>query len=264
MKGVILSILLLICQVSFANQLIETIQVNHRPAAEILSAIEPFVSKQATVRAVNEYIVIKASQQEIAHIRRLIQTLDTPPQRILISVLQTDKARQQQDHDQQSAKVIATRSAVEGQAVIQNWSTQHTRNQGQYFQVRSVTGRAVEIQLGQSVPRTEQQLILFADGHALAGTQTRYLDVNRGFQAIARVLPNHQVSIDILSYASSLDKRQQSLDRNQIITTITGPVGQWLEIGKIGDASQLKQSGVTHYYSRHHRQYVVYIKLDLL
>ena len=89
MKVLLFTLLTLFSSIIFAEQKIEPIQLNHRLAVEVLPEIQAFLPEKATARAFNDFIIVKAENDVIHSIRQLINKLDTPPQRLRITVLKT-------------------------------------------------------------------------------------------------------------------------------------------------------------------------------
>ena len=86
----------------FAEAKIETIQLNHRLASEVLPEIQAFLPEKATARAFNDFIILQADLKTIKQIKQLINQLDTPMQRLKISVVRTDQLLSNQDSSQVS------------------------------------------------------------------------------------------------------------------------------------------------------------------
>ena len=53
---------------------IETIQLNHRLAVEVLPEIHAFLPEKATARALNDFIIVKAEPDDLRQIKTLIKT----------------------------------------------------------------------------------------------------------------------------------------------------------------------------------------------
>ncbi|RKZ87928.1 MAG: hypothetical protein DRQ39_03325 [Gammaproteobacteria bacterium] len=260
MKIVLFVLVGLFSGISWAENQIETIQINHRLAEEILPEIKAFLPQNATARASNEFIIIKAEPNDIKELKQLINTLDTPLQRLKVTVLRTDEALSGQQAFGVNADVIVGNQDSSGSVSVRKWSTQHSQNKDQYYQAQGIAGRPITITIGQEIPEKEQQrFILFS-----RQSETYYLNVDSGFKAVARILPNNQVTVDIHPQFSQYNKNDGSVDRSQIISSISGPAGTWLELGKIDNAKNRNENGATTYYSHQSLQEIIYIKVEEL
>ena len=260
MKIVLFLMLGLFSCLYWAEDQIETIQLNHRLAEEILPEVEPFLSQNATARAFNEFIIIKAEPSEIKQLKQLISTLDTPLQRLKVSVLRTDEKLVDQQGFGVNADVAISNENTSGTVSVRKWSTENNRNKDQYYQAQGIAGKPITITMGQEIPEKEQQLFLLFSRQS----ETYYLNVNSGFDAVARILPNNQVSIDIHPQFSKYNKNDGSVDRSQIISSISGPAGTWLELGTIDNDKNRNKQGANTYHSHQSLQEIIYIKVEEL
>ncbi|NOQ81539.1 MAG: hypothetical protein GQ548_03305 [Methylophaga sp.] len=264
MKVLFLAFICLFSSFVLAEQKIETIQLNHRLATEVLPEVQAFLPKNASARAFNEFIILKAENSVIVDIKQLINKLDTPLQRLRISILRTDEKLTDQYGNQLSADISVGSEGNSGRVSVQRWSTNNARNKQHSYQAQGLAGKPMLIMIGQDIPQKEQFLFFNANGDIALQSTTRYLNIDNGFQAIARVLPNHQVTIDIHPRFSDFNRRNGNIDRTELISSLSGPVGTWLELGQIDNENNIEKQGVTSYHSRRQHQQTIYIKVDQL
>lgn len=264
MKNVLFVVFAFFTQLSFAAPKIETIQLNHRLAGDVLPEVQAFLPANATARAFNELIIIKAEKHEIETLRQLIHKLDTPPQRLLITVLKTYDTISDRRNAQLSGDISVVNQHVAGQVKFEGWSTKENRNDEQFFQARGVAGRPILIAMGESIPQKEQFLLLHNDGGFAVENTTHYLDINSGFEAKATILPNHQTIVDILPVFSQQIYKNGLIQHSQLFSTVSGPVDTWLEVGQIHNQKSIEKAGTTRYHSESQKQQTVYIKVEQL
>jgi len=261
MKILVLVTLSLICGLVLADNKIETIQLNHRLAEEVLVEIQPFLPAEATARAANELIILKASPKVISEIKLLIDQLDTPAQSLTIKVLRTDEALSDNQRSQIDTDIDVNERNSAAAVTIRNWSTSNYRNGNQQYQARGIAGRPIMINTGKALPQKEQVLLLNSHGDLAVQTNTTYIDIYNGFQAIANILPNHQVSVEIYPQFASFSKQNGGIAKSEMYTNISGPLGTWLEIGQVSNDKNMASLGGTHYQTSHTQQHI-YIKVD--
>ncbi|NQY26442.1 MAG: hypothetical protein HRT92_04615 [Piscirickettsiaceae bacterium] len=262
MKSLFFVIALLMSNISIATPKIETIQLNHRLATELLAEIRDFLPEGVPVRAFNNFIIIKAESDVINDIKQLIHKLDTPLQRLKVSILRTDKRLSEQQLSQTSADILIDGNDVSGRLSIKQWSTRDAKNKDQYYQAQGIAGKRILIMMGQAIPQKEQFLAILSHGGVAIQSSTRYINIDNGFQAIARILPNYQVHIDIHPVFGQFSKQNGTIEQSEIISTLSGSVGNWLELGQINNLKNTEKQGATRYHSRHQLQQFVYIKID--
>ena len=91
--------------------------------------------------------------------------------------------------------ILINENGLSAGVSIRQWSTNNSRNKDQQYQARGIAGRAIILTTGQALPQKEQYLFLSSNGDRGVETKTTYIDINNGFQAVANILPNHQVHI---------------------------------------------------------------------
>lgn len=264
MKALLFAIFCMFSFSGVADDKIETIQLNHRLAVEILPEVQAFLPENATARAFNDFIILKAEPSVISEIKQLINKLDTPLQRLRISVLRTNEALTNQQKSQTDAEVLVSDDGIVGSVAIRRWSTKESRDKDQHYQAQGIAGSPILISMGQDIPQQQQYLVLRPDGDLAVQSNTAYINISSGFQAVARVLPNHQVIVDVHPVFSQLSNRTGVIDNSQIITSVAGAVGTWLEIGNIDDEQNIDRHGTTSYRSHRKLQQTIYLKVDQL
>ncbi len=262
MRILVLALFSLFSLFALADNKVVTIQLNHRLASQVLAEIQPFLPADATARAANDFIILQASPKVVTEIKQLINQLDTPAHSLMISVLKSDQALSAIQRSQINTDIIINEQSADAEVSIRNWSTSNSRNKDQQYQARGIAGRPVMISTGQALPQKEQYLLLSSNGDRAVQTNTTYIDINNGFQAIANILPNHQVSVEIYPEFTTFSKRNGVINQSQMFTNIYGSVGTWLEIGQISNDKNITQAGTTHYQTSHSEQQFIYIKVD--
>jgi hypothetical protein len=247
---------------TFAAPQLETIQLNHRLASEVLPEIKAFLPKGATARAYNELIIIQAEPSVIRNTKKLINTLDTPPQRIRVSVLKTDEVLARHQQDQVTGGVVISDDNASGNLSIKRWSTNKSQNKERNYQAQGIAGKPILINMGQDIPQHDQYLYFNQLGGIGSQTTTRYISLENGFKAVARILPNNQVIIDIHPSFASLSQRNGIINTGEIISTITGAAGTWLELGQVDNEKNLEKQGSSSYHTHRQQQQTIYIKVD--
>jgi len=251
--------------VVLAAEKIETIQLNHRLASEVLPEVQAFLPKSAAARAYNEIIIIKADSAVIDDIKQLIIKLDTPPQRVRVSLLKTDEVLTEQQRNPLSATLELNRdTASNGASLIRRWSTNKSQNKERNFQAQGIAGKPMLIMMGQEIPQREQYLYFSQFGDVEIQSNTSYISLQNGFQAVATILPNNHVIIAIHPHFSSLSPRNGTLTQSEVISTVTGAAGSWIELGQLDNEKNLEKQSSTSYHTHRQQQKTIYIKVDQL
>ena len=262
MKVIMIVLMYLFSLTALANQQLETIQLNHRLANEVLSEIHPFLPKGATARAYNELIIIKADSKTIKEIKHLINKLDTPPQRLKVSVLVTDEDLSKHQIEQFSAGIDISDEDRYGSGSIKRWSTNKSQNKEHTYQAQGMAGKPIFINLGQDIAQQERYLYFNRYGGVSTQQTTSYISLKNGFQAVANILPNNQVIVEIHPEFSSFNPRNGTINSSNVISTVSGAAGSWLELGQVDNEKSLEKQGSTSYHTHRQQQQSIYIKVE--
>ena len=245
----------------WADPQIETIQLKHRLAEEVLPQVEPFVPKQDTIKAYGDMLIIKAEPETIDQIKSLVTKLDVAEKSIIINVMKSDRrlGSAQGNHLQAD---IDLKNSDSNSVEYQHWSTRDSKNQDQHYRARGISGRPVMIMMGQDVPQQQNLVLLRPNGDIAVQGNTQYLNINSGFQAVATLLPNARVKVEIHPAFSEYNPQDKTINHSAVISTVEGKLGQWLELGGIVKQNR-EESDTIHYRTQHQQQQYLYIKIDL-
>lgn len=67
---------------------LEIITLQHRNVEEILPIVRPLLDKDGVASGMNNQLILRTSPRNIAEIRKLLNSIDTAPRRLRITVLQ--------------------------------------------------------------------------------------------------------------------------------------------------------------------------------
>lgn len=244
---------------AYADQ-IRTIELQHRLAAKILPLIEPIIDNFTTINSHDNLLIIKSSSQSFVEIEQLVKQLDTKQQSLTVTALRT----QQEINDQQFTNNqlnIDLQNPRQSSVKIKRWSTHDSRERDQQYQARGVAGQPIDIQMGQAIADKQQQLIFSPHGDIAAQETTQYIPLDNGFQARVNILGNQQARVEILPLFSKI-QRNGDINTTSLLTTVNGPINQWILIGQIG-VQQRQQQNAKMYRSHKNEQQWLYLKIEL-
>jgi hypothetical protein len=244
---------------SFASEELTTIQVNHRPAEQILEEIHDFLPQTAVARAYNQMIILKAPPATIREMSTLIEMLDKPLTAITVTVMRSYESLSTLNNNELNIKLGQNTSQVK----LKSWSTNDADQQSSHFKVQGITGHKMLIQLDKELPQQEN-IVFFnqnADVSAVA-TNTRYINIKNGFQAITHLLPDNKANITILPIFSSLSHQDSSINQSSAATVIHCDIGQWVELGQLGQNQTFDENSSRTYSTHKAQNEYIYLKID--
>lgn len=259
MKIIIWITLLGLALPAYADK-IRTIELQHRLATDVLPLIEPMADNYTTINGHGNLLIIKSSAQSFNEIEQLVKQLDSKQQSLTVTVLRT----QRQLADQRIADEalnIDLQESEHSSVEIKRWSTKDSRERDQQYQARGIAGQAIDIQMGRAVADKQQQILLYPHGGVTVQKTTQYIPLNNGFQARVNILNDQQARVEILPLFSKM-QRNGDIIVNSLLTTVNGPINQWILIGQIGEQQRQQQNAKT-YRSHQDEQQWLYLKIEL-
>lgn len=230
---------------SSAGSALEVIPLKHRTAAEVIPILRPLVDPQGALSGSGYQLIVRTTPANLAQLRDILARIDTAPRRLLITVRQSADASAAR-HDTQlsgsaqlgnDGRVVVPDQRSDGASIEyrdrntrlrgRTLSTESRSNDADTQQVQALEGHEALIQIGQSVPMLERS----SDAYGGIANQLAYKDVTRGFYVLPRI-NGDQVTLDISPQHDTLSPQQAgAIDVQRLHTTVTGRLGEWLEIG---------------------------------
>jgi hypothetical protein len=197
---------------------LEIIPLRHRTADQVLPALRPLMEPGATLTGQGTQLIVRTSPANLAELRRALEDLDRPLRRLQISV-RFDEALERATQGVETSGRVANRgSSVDVR--VQDRQSAATERVDQRVQV--LEGGRAFISTGRSAP--------IYDG---AG----FRETSSGFEAVPR-LAGDGVLVEIAQHRDT-PARQQALS-----TTVSGRLGQWLDIGGAVEAASRDESAL--------------------
>lgn len=264
-----------------ANEL-EIIALKHRSAEEVLPLIRPLLEPDDVANGMDYQLILRTSPRTLAQIKQLLAGIDTAPRRLKISVIQdVDRATLARMSEVSGSVGIgaAGRLSVPGSgnqaglnvqlkqggdqlnARINSSNAQSQDHKTQQIQV--LEGGRAFIRVGQAVPVPQRQVIQRPWGTEVID-QTQYQDVSSGFYVSPRIQGNN-VTLEISTQNDSLDttRRYPAQNVQHASTTISGRLGEWLELGGVSQQQDNESDTLNSRSSTHvNEQRNIFIKIE--
>ena len=279
----------LLCSISLFSGValadsIQTIQLAHRPADEIMPVIKPMLGPDDSLTGQGYQLFIRTSDSNFEQIKQMVSSLDRAAKMLLISVFQGNDRElralgvsgdfQYQDSnanvslgstgkaEKRGAEVqYSTRNASAG---AHTFNTRGRLSDNPIHQLRISEGSEGYIETGESIP-------YFSGSYWRGGRRgiveggVDYKDINTGFYVLPRV-HGEQATLDVSPYKQSQSrKRGGDIETQSASTRITGKLGQWLAIGGVTGQTRSSSNRIGSYGSTQSRDNAsIWIKADLV
>jgi len=274
--------MLLLAQLAWANEL-EIIALKHRSADEVLPIIRPLLDKNDVASGMNNQLILRTSPHNLGQIRKLLESIDTAPRRLQITVMQNVDSETIARLTEVSGNVGLNREArvaVPGSGNSSGLNVDLGRGQDR-LNARVISTRSLEddrktqqlqvlegnralVRSGQNVPVPQRQLIQQPWGTQVIDS-TQYQEVNSGFYVLPRV-NGDRVTLEISAQNDSLvpGRGDYPVTRvQQTSSTVSGRIGEWLIVGESGQQTDNDDTTIsTRSASQVHEQRNVLIKVE--
>ena len=262
-----------------AQEQVEVITLNYRTAAEIIPIVQPLLGNDGAVTGMQNKLIVRTSAARLAQIKEVIASLDTRPRRLMVTVRQhtTREALAQEagvygtvggahglvSLPEPPGRADARIEAGDDEARIgaKVTSTRGTESGADVQQVQVLEGNSAFIRMGQAVPYRDRSVYRGPRGETVVEDTTRYQDVSSGFYVTPRV-SGDQVTLDI-SPPRNTPGTRGTVNVQQAATTLSGRLGEWIELGGIGQQLEQQGGGVTYSTRRSQAEnYSTFVKVE--
>ena len=232
-----------------AGDTIEVIPLQHRTVNELVPVLAPLAGPQGSVTGMHGQLIVRTTPDRLKQIREVLDKLDTAPRRLLISVRQAARSSGRRQvlganadisiGDEGRVTVGKPPRHSDGDQVTifgQHRTTDNQRDVTQRLQV--MEGRQAFIQVGVSLPIVQRGYVT-GRHQGYREEVVGYRDATTGFYVRPR-LRGDRVTLEI---APQMDRPGPggSVAIQHAQTTVSGRLGEWIEIGGMSGANT--QSG---------------------
>lgn len=215
-----------------AQHRLEIISLRHRTAEDVLPTLRPLLEPGGTLSAHGHQLFVRASPANVAELRRLLDSIDRPQRRLLISVRFDDSLGASSRAVGASGRIGTGGSRIEVQADERSTSTNDRIDQ----RVQVLEGGRAMIYTGQSRGVPQRQMIRTPAG-VVAQETIVVQDRATGFEVVPR-LSGDAVQLEIAPQRESGERFQR------IATTMQARLGEWVEVGGAATAGARSDHGV--------------------
>ena len=249
--------------VALAQTVVEVIPLQYRSGEQVIPVIRPLLGPDSSVSGFQNQLVIRATPAELAQVRRVLAGIDTAPRRLLITVRQDaaiDRDRREAEisgsigNDNARVTIPGSGSRSGGNVVLREGDdrlrarivdTQRSGSSGSTQSIQVLEGRSAFIRIGESRPvRSRQVVRTIVNGQVVDRVVegTEYRNADTGFSVLPR-LQGDIVTLDIDPRNESFDDaRRGTVNVQRLTTTVSGRLGEWIDLGGITDSRSDERS----------------------
>lgn len=258
LRALLVAALLAWCGAALA-QALETLTLKHRTAEQVLPVLQPLLEPGASLVGAGNKLFLRASVRNRAELRGVLDEIDRPLRRLMISVRHGGELSGQEGGAQVAGRIGAGGAEVGARV----YSSRSARDENIVQQVQTVEGGRALINVGQSLPLPLQQVVLTPAGAVVSRTVV-FQELGTGFHAEPR-LAGDRVTLDISPRHDTPGPVPGSANLQRLSTTVSGRLGEWLPLGGSVQDTSGEQAGTVHYGTRNARDTRrIWLKVDEL
>jgi threonine aldolase len=254
------------------SQSLDVISLHHRMAEDLLPILQPLVPAGAIVTGTGDMLFVRADAATLRQVREAVASLDRAPRQLLITVGQGTNAQGSGTSVRGSGTLgsgnvqvgVNRPPAAEsgGQVVVHGGTaSDDLRN---VSSVRALEGRETYVALGQSQPFTTTTVTGGGRHPSIVSNSTEFRDVQTGFYATPRIAGD-RVTLELSSSQQRVsgDARPGLVTTGAVTSTVSGKLGEWIQVGGTVDATAGSANALFTWGTRSDlTQYTAWVKVD--
>jgi len=239
---------------------------------DLLPILQSLVPQGSVITGTGDMLFVRADEATLGQLREAVASLDRAPRQLLITVGQRmnvqgggTSVRGSGTIGSGDVQVGVNRppaADASGQVVVRSGTAGNDMHN--VASVRALEGYETYVALGQSLPFTSTTVT--GGGHypPVVTQSTGFRDVQTGFYATPR-LSGDRVTLDISPRQQRLtsDVRHAPVTTGSVTTTVTGRLGEWIQLGGSVDEAARSSTGLVTSGTRSElTQYSAWVKVD--
>ena len=261
----VLLLMVLLAGTALAQTTVEVIPLKYRQADQVIPVLQPLLGREASINNFQNQLVIRATPSELAQVKRVLAGIDTPPRRLLITVRQDADVSGNRREAEVSGSIGNNNARVtvpgsgsreggnvalrEGDDRLRARVTDSSQTGGERTAqtVQVLEGYSAFIRAGESQPVRNRQVVRsMVNGQWVDRVveTTDYREATTGFNVRPR-LQGEMVTLDIDPQRETFDEqRRGAVNVQRVSTTVSGRLGEWMDLGGISEERSNDSSGI--------------------
>lgn len=261
----VLLLMVLLAGTALAQTTVEVIPLKYRQADQVIPVLQPLLGREASINNFQNQLVIRATPSELAQVKRVLAGIDTPPRRLLITVRQDADVSGSRREAEVSGSIGNNNARVtvpgsgsreggnvalrEGDDRLRARVTDSSQTGGERTAqtVQVLEGYSAFIRAGESQPVRNRQVVRsMVNGQWVDRVveTTDYREATTGFNVRPR-LQGEMVTLDIDPQRETFDEqRRGAVNVQRVSTTVSGRLGEWMDLGGISEERSNDSSGI--------------------
>jgi len=256
MRQILLFAFLMLAVPALAQQHVNIIELRHRTVEDVLPVLEPLVEPGGAISGMSGQLIIRTSPGNLEDLKKVLVAIDRTPRQLVIHVSQNRAVDSRHGELGVSGnvelgddvRIVAPGGTMYGGAggeirhggstvTVQGGNVRRSSKSRADQFVMVMDGGQAFIQVGRSLAVPFRRVTARPDGVTVTDSVV-YRDIGQGFSAVPRLVGD-TVTVEISPQFDSQESGGRgSVDTQQLTTTVSGRLGEWIELG--GSAQQMQ------------------------
>ncbi len=220
-------------------QSLEILQLRHRPAEQLLPVLQPLLAGGGTLSGSGFQLIVRTTPANLEQLRQVIASLDRAQRQLLISVRQDFGGVARGGGVGGQIVLAPGASAARGSVFERSGTAQDNVSQ----QLRVQEGNQAYISSGESTLVQQRSVTRTVNGVIVTETALPR-DFNTGFYVTPRV-NGDTVFLEIGAQRDTrADLGPGSANTNRVVSTISGRLGEWIELAGVNQSQSADTRGL--------------------
>ena len=220
-------------------QTLEIVQLRHRPAEQLLPVLQPLLAGGGSLSGSGFQLIVRTTPANLEQLRQVIASLDRAQRQLLISVRQDFGGVARGGGVGGQIVLAPGASAARGSVFERSGTAQDNVSQ----QLRVQEGNQAYISSGESTLVQQRSVTRTVNGVIVTETALPR-DFNTGFYVTPRI-NGDTVFLEIGAQRDSrADLGPGSANTNRVASTISGRLGEWIELGGVNQSQSADTRGL--------------------
>ncbi len=220
-------------------QTLEIIELRNRPAGELLPVLQPLIAAGGSISGSGFQLIVRTTPANLVQLRQLIASLDRAQRQLLISVRQDFGGVARSGGVGGQIALSPGASGARGSVFERTGTAQDNVAQ----QVRVQEGNQAYISSGESTLVQQRSVTRTINGVIVSETALPR-DFNTGFYVTPRI-NGDTVFLEIGAQRDTrADLGPGSANTNRVVSTISGRLGEWIELAGVNQSQSADTRGL--------------------
>ena len=224
---------------AFAQGTLEVISLRHRTAEQVIPVLRPLLEPGGVLSGQYNQLIVRTSPANLAQIRAVLDSIDQPARRLIISV----RFDATQDSARSGVQTDARISNRGSSADVRIQDSRSSLDERVDQRIQVLEGGRALISSGESRPIRQRQVIQTPSGPVIQET-TVIQGAATGFEVVPRI-SGSTVYLEIAPQREQFAPgRSGAIQSERVSSTVSGRLGEWIDLGGASSASTRSDSGI--------------------